>query len=179
MEHANTEQFMGPRLRALPNDRKRRFAVLMAGGELNQTEAAREAGYSDQSGAAKVQACLMMQDPDVKAAIEECTRGQMDALAPKAIACAKAILDDPGHKKHAFMTVAVLDRTGFFAKTEHKVTVEHTVDLKELEALARRLALEGGIPVERLIGVNGLGGKVIEHQPASGVSRETLTETDK
>jgi hypothetical protein len=57
------------------------------------------------------------------------------------------------------------------------VTVQHSIDTTELEALARRLALENGIAPERFIGVNGLGGKVIEHQEPD-VPRETITLTD-
>jgi len=153
METDFAGDFMGPRLRALPTDLMRRFAILMAGGAASAAEAAREAGYSNSSDAAKVQAHRLMHDPTVLAAIEECTRSGLQTLAPRAVRAAKAILDDPKHRGHARMIETVLDRTGFFAKTEHKVTVEHTVGLKELEDLARRLALENGIAPERFIGV--------------------------
>jgi ACT domain-containing protein len=78
------------------------------------------------------------------------------------------------------MIEAVWDRTGYSSKTEHTVKVEHTVDMKELEALARRLAQESGIPVQRLLGVDAAGAaKVIEGQVVdSNVSRETLTDGD-
>lgn len=149
---------MGPKMAALWDDRVRTFALLMACGETNAAQAAREAGYSDEAEACKVRAHHLMRNPGVLAAIEEATRTCLQWLAPRAIGAAKRILDDPKHRAHARMIEVVLDRTGFFAKTEHKVLVEHTVDLKELEALARRLALENGIDPARFIGV----GQVIE-----------------
>ena len=52
------------------------------------------------------------------------------------------------------MIETILDRTGHFAKTEHTVNVNHQVDTREVELLAKRLAAENGIPVEKLMGVN-------------------------
>jgi phage terminase small subunit len=151
-------ELVGPKMAALWDDRVRTFALIMAAGEENGAKAAREAGYSDAGEACKVRASELMHNPAVLAAIEEASRSSLQWLAPRAIGAAKAILGDPKHKAHARMIEVVLDRTGFFAKTEHKVTVEHTVDLKDLEALARRLAQENGIAPERFIGL----GPVIE-----------------
>lgn len=179
-------EFQGVKMQALRDDRRRRFAYIMACGEASAAQAARSAGYSDASGSDKVTAHYLMQDQDVLAAIEEVGRKVLIGLAPVAIKRAKAILNDPDHKRHAHMIEVILDRTGFAAKTEHTVTVTHTADVKELEALARRLALENGIAPEKFVGLNGLGGsgdsrqKVIEHQEvASEVSRETSTEDGK
>jgi hypothetical protein len=52
------------------------------------------------------------------------------------------------------MIETVLDRSGFSAKTEHTMRVEHSVDVKGLEDLARRLALENGIDPRKFIGLN-------------------------
>lgn len=173
-------EYQGPKMQALRDDRRRRFAFIMGCGEENAAEAARAAGYSDVKDGAKVQAHHLMHDPDVLEAVQEVGRKALIGLAPLAVKCAKAILQDKKHRAHARMVEVVFDRTGYIAETEHRVTVTHVADIKELEALARRLALEGGIPVERLIGVNGLDGKsmkTIEHQEfATEVSRETLTE---
>lgn len=159
------EEFIGPAMRALRDDRQRRFAWIMACGETNAASAARDAGYSDASSAAKVRAHYLMRDPDMLDAIEEASRKVLRGLAPLAIGAARKILEEPKHPQHARMIETVLDRTGFFAKTEHKVTVEHRVDVKELEDLARRLAAENGIAPERFIGIaapSQVQGEVIE-----------------
>lgn len=163
-------------MQALRDDRQRRFAYAMAHGGLTPTEAARQAGYSDHLEAAKVTAHHLMHNTKMLDAIEEASFLVLRSLGPVAIKAAMAILENPNHRAHARIIETVLDRTGFSAKTEHTVTVQHTIDTTELEALARRLALENGIAPERFIGVNDLSGKVIEHQTVTTeVSRETLT----
>lgn len=141
----------------------RRFAYLMASGVWSATEAARQAGYSDiggDSSAIRVRAHDLAHDPKVQDAIEECTRSNLRELAALAVRRAKDVLNNPGHPQHGRMIETVLDRTGHFAKTEHTMRVEHSVDVRELEDLAKRLASEAGIDPARLIGVNS--GKLIE-----------------
>jgi hypothetical protein len=113
-----------------------------------------------------------MQQPAILEALHETAGKTMQSLAPLAITKAKRILQDEAHPGHSRMIETILDRSGHSAKTEHKVTVEHTVDMKELEALARRLAAESGIDPRRLLGTDA---KVIEGkaEEVNGVSRET------
>src|SRR5262245_30370997 len=106
-------EFQGPKMQALRDDRRRRFAYIMACGEASAAQAARTAGYSDASGSDKVTAHYLMQDQNVLAAIEEVGRKVLIGLAPLATKRAKAILDDPDHKAHARMIEMVWDRTGF------------------------------------------------------------------
>lgn len=148
------DEAMGPKMLALKDERRQKFAWLMACGELSASEAARQAGYSGHMGTSRATAHHMMHNPAVLEAIQEASRKVLSGLAPLAIRSARAILEDPAHSQHARMIETVLDRTGFFAKTEHKVLVEHSVDVRELEDLARRLAAEAGIAPERLLGVN-------------------------
>ena len=104
-----------------------------------------------------------MQQPHVLEAIAEVSGKAMRGLVPISITRARNILEDPRHPYHGRMIEAVWDRTGYSSKTEHTVKVEHTVDTSELEALARRLAQESGIPVQRLLGgVADKTDKVIE-----------------
>lgn len=156
------EEALGPKMLALSSDQRRRFAWIMANGETSAAQAARDAGYSDVAGGSKVRAHYLMHDPAVLDAIEEAGRKVLRGLAPLAIRSAKAILEEPKHPQHARMIETVLDRTGFLAKSEHKLTVEHSLGTKELEDLARRLALENGIDPKRFLGVNG---PLIEHEP--------------
>jgi hypothetical protein len=132
----------------------------MSTGVESAVGAARLAGYTDRGGnesaSLRVTAHRMMQDPKILDAIEECTRATLRGLAPVAVSRAKAILEDPKHSYHARMIETVLDRTGFFAKSEHTMRVEHSVDVRELEELARRLARENGISAEKLTVANQL-----------------------
>jgi hypothetical protein len=172
---------LGPKMLALKDDRWRRFAWLVACGEV-PTHAAEEAGFSNASLACKVRAHEMMHNDKVLEAIEECCRLVLRGLGPVAVRAAKAILQNPKHNFHGRMIETVLDRTGFVARTEHKVTVEHTVDTSELEALARRLAQESGIPVQRLLGTDKvIEGEVVKSSSSDGeevnhVSRETVKD---
>jgi hypothetical protein len=101
-----------------------------------------------------------MHDPKILDAIEEATRATLKGLAPLAILRAKGILNDPKHPSHARIIETVLDRTGHFAKSEHTMKVEHSVDMRELEELARRLAAETGVSAAKFLGTNE--GRVIE-----------------
>lgn len=153
------EEALGPKMQALRDDRQRRFAWVMACGEQSAAEAARKAGYSDVAEGAKVQACMLLQRKIVIDAIEEASRCVLRGLAPLAIRRAKEVLEDREHPSHARMIETVLDRTGFFARTEHKVTVEH-VDHARLAEIASRMAAELGVTTAKLIGPNVIEGEV-------------------
>jgi len=160
-------EYMGPRLRALRTEQQRRFAFIMGCGEVNPSQAARDAGYSDASEACKVRAHYLQHDPDVAAAVQEVAKKVLTNLAPVAISVMRRILMNDKHPQQQRTAETVLDRAGYFAETRHSVTVEHKVDMRELEELARRLALENGIAPEKFIGINGvktIEGKVIEHE---------------
>jgi hypothetical protein len=150
---------LGPKMQALRSDKQRRFAWVMATGVQSAAAAARLAGYVDSGSlqdngksAVRVTAHHLMQNPAILDAIEEATRATLRGLAPVAVSKAREILEDRKHPYHGRMIETVLDRTGFFARSEHMVKVEHGVDEGRLVELARRLAAENGIPVERLLG---------------------------
>jgi hypothetical protein len=150
---------LGPKMAALPNDRQRKFALLMSHGVLGASECARRAGYADngslgnnEKGGVRVQAHKLAHDPKILDAIEECTRATLRGLGPIAVRHAGKILEDPSHPAHARMIEVVLDRSGHWARSEHTVKVEHSMDVRELEDLARRLAKENGISAEKLLG---------------------------
>lgn len=165
------EENLGPKMLALSDDRWRRFAWLMACGQTNGAQAARDAGYSDHLDAAKVRAHHLMQRRDILEAIQEASGKVLIGLGPLAIKAAKAILSDPESRHHGRMIETVLDRTGFFAKSEHKVTVEHVNDVQTM-ALVAELALELGVSKERLLGENRaqkvIEGKVEEVKDGQG-----------
>lgn len=144
---------LGPKMLALRDDRERRFVWSMLYSP-NQTEAARLAGYSDAGDGCKVRGCILMQRQDILAALHEVGWKRLNGLALKSIHALEAIVDDKTHPKHLHAVLATLDRTGFAAMTEHKVTVEHTTNNEKMLGLARRLAAELGIDEAKLIGVN-------------------------
>jgi hypothetical protein len=156
-------------MRALASDRQRKFAYLMACGEKTPVDAARGAGYADpgngtgRNATIRVTAHHLVHSAKVLDAIEEAARDLLRALGPIAIRRAKEILDDRKHPSHARVIETILDRTGFFARSEHMVKVEHGVDERALEALARRLAAESGIGVEKLLGnTKTIEGEVVQ-----------------
>ena len=161
------KESLGPKMLALREDRQRLFVWWMANGAPNVAAAARAAGYSDVKEGAKVRGWWLMQQPHVLEAIAEVSGKAMRGLVPISITRARNILEDPRHPYHGRMIEAVWDRTGYSSKTEHTVKVEHSIDTRELEALARRLAQESGIPVQRLLGTD----KVIEHEPAKEANK--------
>jgi hypothetical protein len=145
---------------ALADDRRRVFCWLMASGIETPVAAARAAGYADNTGGIRVTSHRLMHDPRVLDAIQEATGVALQGLAPLAVRRAKDILDDPKHPAHARIIETVLDRTGHFARSEHTMKVEHSLDVRELEELARRLAAETGVAAAKFLGTNE--GRVIE-----------------
>jgi phage terminase small subunit len=164
--HELPPEALGPKMLALRDDRRRRFAWLMACGEMNGAAAARTAGYSDVKLGAKVRASELMHDDDVLAAIEEASRKVLRGLAPLAIRAAREILEDSEHPQRARMIETLLDRTGHIAETRHTMTVEHSMDVKGLEELARRLAAETGVDAKRFLGTNApvIEGTVVDER---------------
>lgn len=148
---------LGPKMVALKNDMQRRFVWAMLHTP-NQTEAARRAGYSDSGEGAKVRGCNLMQQADILDALHEVGWRRLHGAALKSIHALEAIVDNPDHPKHLHAVLATLDRTGFAAQTEHKVTVEHRVGDEQMRALATRCADLWGVSREKLLG----GDDVIE-----------------
>lgn len=153
------DEVCGPAMQALSDDRQRMFAYLMGMGESNATKAARESGYSDANGAARVRAHYLMHRETIQAAIREVSSKALMGLAPLAVGAARAVLATPSHPAHARMIETILDRTGFSAKTEHTVTVEHRASREQLVEWAKQYAIERGLAPEALLP----GPKVIEH----------------
>jgi phage terminase small subunit len=156
---------MGPKMLALANDRQRKFVLAML-QTVKQAEAARLAGYSDTGEGCKVRASELMQQDNILEALHEVGWKSLNGFALKAILALGRIVDDPEHPKHFHAIVATLDRTGFAAQTEHKVTVEHTFGKQRMEEIARRLGANLGIDANKLIGVNET--KVVEGQVIDG-----------
>lgn len=79
----------------------------------------------------------MTADPYVKEAIKEAAAHHMAGLVPKVTHALEAIVDDPLHRDHYKALDGILARVGMPQVTEHKTTVEHTLNKAELVASIR------------------------------------------
>lgn len=135
-------------------DKQRLFVLAMLTEPTgNAAKWARMAGYSDTKEGAKVRGHEVIHNPKVRAAAFEVARGQLDARGPiVAVEGLLRIAQRPSHKKHIVALLAVLDRVGMPATTEHRVTVDRA-DRSQLgveKRIARaleRLEKLGRLPV--------------------------------
>ena len=147
------EYELGPKMMAL-SEKQRRFVLeLVADPLMSRAEAARLAGYSDSSEAAKVSAHRLMHDQRIIEAMHEQAGRRLWAISMKAAYRVDQMLDSEDPKIMLKAAVAVLDRTGFGA--QQNININQTVRdegskaiLKRIEALADRL----GVPVAGLLG---------------------------
>ncbi len=168
---------LGPAMAEL-NERQREFVrkwvALGYQGEVDATEAAREAGYAKGSyGALRVAGHRLSHDPKVQAAILEVCRKEA-VLAAAAVALPAtisiALNKDFSPKDRLRACEMLFNRGGMPAMSEQKITVEHRADGSQLKAFAAQLALELGVSREKLLGWDGV---TIEAK-AEEVSRETV-----
>lgn len=144
---------LGPKMLAL-SEKQRRFVLeLVADPLMARAEAARLAGYSDSSEAAKVTAHRLMHDQRIIDALHEQAGKRLWAISMKAAHRVDQMLDSDDDKVALKAAVAVLDRTGFGA--QQNININQTVRdesgkaiLARIEALADRL----GVPVSGLLG---------------------------
>jgi phage terminase small subunit len=146
---------LGPKMNALPLMRRAFVSALMNQGTRNATEAAKTAGYSQNSyNSLKVHACNLMHDDAVQEAIQEEAKRRITAMLPLAIETVAGIMENPqeGGAVRLKAATVVMDRGGVHAVSERIVTeapLERDPDqLKRIMGLAQVL----GVPVEQLLG---------------------------
>ena len=133
-------------------------AVLNLGrnGIENACEAAREAGYADTGQGLRVRAHRLMHDRNIQAAMLEESRKAVNAAAAVVATpvCVSIAMDESFPARDRLRACEMLfNRGGMPAQTEHKVTVEHR-DERKFEEMAKVLAGEFNIPMQKLIGLN-------------------------
>ena len=145
----------GPAMKAL-SERHRKFVIdFLANGGRNASEAYRQAGYtSSNTDTIKANAWRLLHDPRTQAAILEETKKRVTGSGPFAIETLIQMLDSPSitAKDRIRCAELLLNRGGFHAQTEHKVSVEHTLNTSELADKIKTLSAELGLDADRFLG---------------------------
>lgn len=146
-------------------ERERRFvwAYLLnalTDGKENGAQAARDAGYSDSSGAAKVTAHHLLHREEILDAMGEVATRELRGLAVPAVVALGQLVRKPEHPDHRKAIEMVLNRTGQHERTQvdvnfgGEVTVNHTD--AAVDDLKRYLDL--CVPREKLVEIFGFSG---------------------
>jgi len=160
----------GPKMRNLPTRRMQRFALALATQDKpNYTKAYMEAGYRGNTKTFGPDASRLANDKRIQEAVKELSGAQMTNLLPMATTAMQTVLGDSEAKNADLVkaAVAVFDRSGMHAPTEHRVTVGLEGDPETL-AQIRLLAEQCGIPLEKLLGgrlARQVEGEVIDVTP--------------
>jgi phage terminase small subunit len=151
----------GPKMQVL-NERQRQFVLeLVADPLLSNAEAARIAGYSDSSEAAKVTAHRLMHDQRIIEALHEQAGKRLRSVSLKAAHRVEAMLDSEDDKIALKAAVAILDRVGFGA--QQNININQTVTDQSGKAIMdriRALATKLGLDEQRLL--SGPGEAVVD-----------------
>lgn len=185
---------LGPKMQ-LCSPRERRFVwhYLKLGAQHGMgAEAARQAGYSDASSAAKVTAHDLLQRERVLSALDEVGRKAFRSLMVPAVLAAAKLIEDRKHPDHSRAVLSVLSRLGLVERSGVDVQVTGEIKLNHTDEAIDTLRMfkEMGVPREKLVEMYGYSGleryegmlaeldgkrpKLIEGE-AVDVSRETLS----
>ena len=160
-----SDEDYGPKMAALTEKQRAFVMAMLVDPWGNANNWAKTAGYSDSSEAAKVSAHRLIHDQKVMAAAREyAARFMNEDGVTKAISVLVSELGNSDPKIRVAAANSILDRGGISAKTEHKVTVEHSAG--DMERIALRLAGELGIAPMKLIGGNTVAKNITENIPA-------------
>jgi hypothetical protein len=90
----------------------------------------------------------LMRDPTVLEAFREAAVAQVSGMVPRAVKALDDIMNDPKSRHHYRAIEGVLSRAGLPQMTEHKTTVVHKVDRKELVASIATMVEKLGIALD-------------------------------
>jgi phage terminase small subunit len=149
------ETKLGPGMQAL-SERHRCFvgALVMQGGKLDFTKAARAAGYEAKPESLRVIAHRLAHSEDIQAAIQEEARRRVRTSSLAATAMLDEILANPETEtRDRLMAIRMVMERTEPATTEHKVSVERR-DLTRPQVIAqlRELIVEAGGDPRKFIG---------------------------
>lgn len=150
----------GPKMQAL-SDLKRNFVLAyFEHPQYSASQLAREAGYTDNPdhpNQIRVRGSLTMRSPDVLEAIQEESGRRLRSLAAIGVTTLAEIALNPTHKDRLKAAGMILDRTGFHAMSEHKVTVDdkRPQTKQELIAAVKSVAQEAGLDADAIKKLTG------------------------
>ena len=124
----------GPKMLALAPLQRNLVNVYLEHPTWSATAMAIEAGYSQSS--APVRGSINLRDERVIAAIDEEGSRRFRVGGPLAVMGLLKLVMNEGHKDHFRACVAVADRTGHHAMSEHKVTVDDKRPQTKAELIA-------------------------------------------
>lgn len=145
---------IGPAMRAL-NKRQRAYVVVcLETGSANQKRNAQLAGYTGNDSALAVQGWRLAHDPKVLAAMEEEAHRRLRSGALMATSRLIHLAENAREEKDQLKAIdMILNRTGFHAKTEHKIDVTHEHrGPAEIQARIKELAERLGVDPVKLLG---------------------------
>ena len=171
----------GPAMRELTHMQREFVHLMLDTGGRNATDCASKAGYSGKSVASlRAYAYTLSHNERVLAAMHEEAAKRMRSMGLMAVSNLIAIADDNAttNKDRLKANLAILDRVGLHAVTEHKVVKEDRTDqalVNRLQSLAKALKF-GPEQVKALLGSAGVvvdgDFKVLNEVP----EREQLTQ---
>jgi len=149
----NEEFEFGPKMRALTEKQRAFVMVLVEFPGMSGAEAARMAGYSDASEAAKVTASRLRSDQRIIEAIQEQAGKKLWAISLKAAGRIEQLIDSEDDAVALKAAAAVLDRTGLAA--QQNINIHQTVSDQSGKAIMERiraLAQKHGLDERKLLG---------------------------
>jgi hypothetical protein len=130
---------LGPKMSALPNDRWRGFVIAYLGMRKPSAKGAYKKAFPDAGeNTTAARGAALLRDMRVKEAIHEEALSRLESgMLVKALNMAEMILDDPANPRAAAVAFGIMDRAGLHPKSEHRVTVEKTVDFGDAAQVLR------------------------------------------
>src|SRR5258708_6336252 len=133
-----TSEFeFGPKMSVLTEKQRAFVMVMVEFPGTTGAEAARMAGYSDASEAAKVRACQMLQDQKIIEAIQEQAGKKLWAISLKAAGRLEILIDSDDDAVALKASGMVLDRTGLAAA--QNININQTVTDNSGKAVMERI----------------------------------------
>lgn len=148
------QESLGPAMQKLTPMQRAFVRAFLDNGGRNQTQAALDAGYSNASEGAKVVGHHLAHNPKIQEAMLEVSKQRIRTSGVAAVSyLAECVTNDglpPRDRMKA--ALALMDRQGLHAFTEHKTTVEHTMDEADMITKIERLSEKLGIDPKKLLG---------------------------
>lgn len=142
----------GPSMLALTEPQRQFVLHYCNTGGINAAEAARRAGYGDNSNSQAVIASRMLRQPRILAALREVADRRLKAGAIMAASAVVEIAQDPLHRDRFKAATELLNRAGLVVEGISRVIVEDHRTVEEIERRVRDLAERLGIDPEKLLG---------------------------